>query len=125
MKTAVIEWMEDFLYCVKLSLKLSIIPIMIGLVITTLYCIFTGSPITVYNLLRGVRSSGMIISSAGLFICAGAFLKPSTLEPLSYQNQWRIYFLKFNLIGAILCICTLILFYFLMFDLGLWYIYLA
>ena len=125
MKTVVLEWLEDFLYCVKLSIKLSIIPILIGLVITTLYCLFTGNQITVYYLLRGIRSAGMIISSAGLFICAGAFLKPNTLAPLSYQNQWRIYFVRFNLIGAILCICTLVLFYFLMMDLALWYVYFA
>lgn len=125
MKTAIANFFEDFVYCIKLSLKIALLPILIGLVATTIYCLISKNPISLYALLRGVRNTGIIMSCFGLFICALAFLKPDTLGPLNYQKQWRMYFVKFNLVGAIMCICTLILFYFLMFDLGLWYMYSA
>jgi ABC-type amino acid transport system permease subunit len=120
MKSSVANFFEDFLYCIKLSLKISLIPIALGLIITTIYSLVSKNPITIHSLLMGIRNTGIITSCFGLFICAAAFLKPETLGPLDYQNQWRMYFVKFNLIGAILCICALILFYFLMYDVVLW-----
>lgn len=120
MRTAVSKFFEDFLYCIKLSLKITLIPILLGLIITTIYSLITKNPITIYSLLMGVRNTGIIASCFGLFICAAAFLKPDTLGPLNYQKQWRMYFVQFNLIGAILCICSLVLFYFLMYDIILW-----
>lgn len=120
MKSSISDFFEDFLYCIKLSLKISVIPILAGLVITVLYCLFSKNPITLEIILKGIRSTGIIMACFGLFICALAFLRPDTLGPLNYQKQWRMYFVKFNLVGAIMCICTLILFYFLIFDVVLW-----
>jgi len=125
MKTKVSDFFEDFFYCIKISMKVALIPVIIGLVFSLGYCLTSGNPITTYAILRAIRSTGIIFGCFGLFICGLAFMKPETLGPLSYQKEWRMYFVKFNLIGVILCISTLIAFYFLMLDVVVWYIYLA
>jgi cbb3-type cytochrome oxidase subunit 3 len=122
-KTKVSNFFEDLFYCIKISMKVALIPVALGLVFSLGYCLASGNPITTYAILRGIRSTGIIFGCFGLFICGLAFLKPETLGPLSYQAEWRTYFVKFDLVGVILCISTLVAFYFLMLDVGIWYIY--
>lgn len=114
-------YVHDFLYCVKLSLKIAIIPVIIGIVITFGYLIIKGDPIHVSRILVGIRNTGIIFSCAGLFICAAAFLQPSKfLRPLNYNKKWRLYFEKFQLVGSLFCISLMISIYFLIFDVVLW-----
>ena len=43
------------------------------------------------------------------------------MEPLNYQKQWRTYYKFFNLIGAIVSICFMMMIYSLIIDTLLWY----
>lgn len=114
-------YVHDFLYCLKLSLKIAIIPVVIGIIITLGYLLIKGEPIYISRVLIGIRNTGIIFSCAGLFVCAAAFLQPSKfLRPLNYKKKWRLYFEKFELVGSLFCISLMITVYFLIFDVVVW-----
>lgn len=113
---------EDIFTSFKISLKIYLIPLILGAVSGLIYCLVKDLPINIYTLLRSTVHIGIWMSCFGLFIGAVAFMKPQYMEPLNYQNQWRNYYKLFNLIGAIISICFLMLSYSLIIDTILWYV---
>lgn len=114
-------YFQDVTYCFKISLKIAIIPVILGAVITLGYLIINGESIELLRVLNGVRNAGIMFACAGLFICAAAFLRPtSLLRPLSYDKTWRKYFNKFGLVGTIFCTCGFVTAYFLLLDVVLY-----
>lgn len=121
MENKVQAYTQDVFTCFKVSLKLAIIPIVLGAVIGFFYLMFTGNPITLISILAGIRSAGLIFACMGLFICAIAFLNPSKyLRPLAYEKKWKLHLAKFGLVGTIFCIFILEAIYFLAVDVILW-----
>ncbi len=113
---------HDVLYCLKLSLKIALIPIILGVVITLGYLLIKGESIEFLRIIVGVRNIGIIFSCAGLFICALGFLQPlKLLRPLSYNSSWEKYFKKFGLVGAMFCISGFMASYFLILDVLIYY----
>lgn len=111
------EYIQDVLYCFKISLKIAIIPVILGAVISLGYLLISGESVELIRVLYGVRNAGIMFACAGLFICAAAFLRPtSLLRPLSYDKTWRKYFNKFGLVGSMFCICSFVTMYFLVLD---------
>lgn len=122
MKQKLGAYVHDTLYCLKLSLKIALIPIVIGVIGTIGYLLIKGESIELVRILLGVRNVGMVFSSAGLFICALGFLQPlKFLRPLSYHNTWEMYFKQFGLVGAMFCVSGLIAIYFLGLDVFIYY----
>lgn len=125
MKQKIGAYTHDVFYCVKLSLKIALIPIILGIVGTFGYLIIKGETIEFTRILLGVRSVGIVFSCGGLFICGLGFLQPlKLLRPLSYHNTWQNYFEKFGLVGAMFCISGLMTVYFLGLDLLIYYCFL-
>ncbi|MBD8047710.1 hypothetical protein [Clostridium faecium] len=112
---------EDIFTSFKVSLKIYLIPIILGVIASIIYCLVKDLPISIYTLLRGPVHIGIWISCLGLLIGAVAFIKPQHMEPLNYQKQWRTYYKFFNLIGAIVSICFMMMIYSLIIDTLLWY----
>lgn len=116
------EYANDILYCFKLSLKIAMIPLVLGIVYTVISSLINRESIEILGIIAGIRSIGIIFSCAGLFICALGFLQPlKLLRPLSYNESWRRYFYKFGLVGAMFCICGFMAIYFLGLDVLLYY----
>ncbi|GEM_PF-375953 len=113
---------EDIFTSFKISLKIYLIPLILGMISGLIYCLVKDLPISIYTLLRGTVNIGIWMSCFGLFIAAVAFMKPQYMEPLNYQNQWRNYYKFFNLIGSIASICFFMLSYSLIMDIILWYV---
>ncbi|WP_346868095.1 hypothetical protein [Clostridium sp. UBA1353] len=117
MKQDVKGYMSDVVFCFKLSLKLVIIPVVLGIVISCIYLLIKGQAMDLYRILRGIRNTGIIFSCGGLFVSALAFLQPiKLLRPLSYEKTWRQYLYKFGLVGTIFCTFALLATYFLVYD---------
>lgn len=85
-------YLNDVLYCLKISFYFFIVPFIIGIIIG--FAIY------------GKDISGVIIwgcrfvqyfSILGLAIAGMSFLKQDLMRPLNYQNQWQTYFKKLNL----------------------------
>lgn len=122
MKQKLGAYVHDTLYCLKLSLKIALIPIAIGVIGTIGYLLIKGESIGLTRILLGVRNVGMVFSCAGLFICALGFLQPlKFLRPLSYHNTWEMYFKQFGLVGAMFCVSGFIAAYFLGLDVFIYY----
>lgn len=117
MEQKVKGYMSDVFFCFKLSLKLAIIPIVLGIVISFIYLLIKGQGISISPILMGVRSAGIIFSCMGLFISALGFLQPlKLLRPLSYEKTWRKYLNKFGLVGTIFCTSAFLALYFFIYD---------
>lgn len=113
---------EDIFTSFKISLKIYLIPLILGMISGLIYCLVKDLPLSIYTLLKGTVHIGIWMSCFGLFIGAVAFMKPRHMEPLNYQNQWRNYYKFFNLIGSIVSICLFMLSYALIMDIILWYV---
>ena len=74
------------------------------------------SYIWAFQILRYTMVIGMIVSCVGLFLTAVGFAKPTVMRPLDSENQWKIYYEKFNIILAIGSICLFTLIYSLLLD---------
>jgi hypothetical protein len=117
MKQNVKGYMSDVVFCLKLSLKLVIIPIVLGIVISCIYLLIKGQAVELSRILKGVRNTGIIFSCGGLFVSALGFLQPTKLlRPLSYEKTWRQYLDKFGLVGTIFCTSAFLASYFLVYD---------
>lgn len=123
MKQKIEECVHDILYCLKLSVKIAFIPIIIGIIVTLVNLLIKGQDIELSRILMGIRSTGIVFSCGGLFICALGFLQPlKLLRPLSYDYTWQNYFKQFGLVGAMFCISSFVLAYFLGLDLFIYYV---
>lgn len=121
MKQKIGVYVNDIFYCLKLSLKIALIPVAIGVIGTMGYLLIKGESIELIRILLGVRNVGIVFSCAGMFICALGFLQPlKLLRPLSYHNTWEKYFKQFGLVGAMFCISGFMAVYFLGLDIAIY-----
>lgn len=124
MKQGVKGYMGDVFFCFKLSLKLAIIPIVLGAVISFTYLLIKGKAIEFLPILMGIRNIGIIFFCVGLFISALGFLQPTKLlRPLNYEKTWRKYLDKFGLVGTIFCTSSFLALYFLIYDIIIYNLY--
>ena len=122
MKQKIEAYVHDLLYCIKLSLKIALIPAVLGLIGTIVYLFFKGETIEFMRVIIGIRNVGLVFSCLGLFICCLGFLQPlKLLRPLSYHNTWENYFRQFGLVGAMFCISGFMVIYFLILDMLIYY----
>jgi hypothetical protein len=112
------EILEDLLRCFKLSLKIFLIPVILGAVIGVIGGLFKGN-INLQDVLKSVDSTNIRISCFGLAISGIGFIKRDMMEPLNYEEKWMEYFNKFNLVGVIFFISLFMLVYSTIFDLVL------
>lgn len=121
MKQKIGACINDIFYCLKLSLKIALIPVAIGVIGTIGYLLIKGESIELIRILLGVRNVGIVFSCAGMFICALGFLQPlKLLRPLSYHNTWEKYFKQFGLVGVMFCISGFMAVYFLGLDIAIY-----
>ncbi|GAA0772745.1 hypothetical protein [Clostridium subterminale] len=124
MKQDVKGYMSDVLFCFKLSLKLVIIPVVLGIVISCIYQLIKGQAIELSLILIAIRNIGIVFSCGGLFVSALGFLQPTKLlRPLSYEKTWRQYLDKFGLVGTIFCTSAFLVSYFLIYDILVYNLY--
>lgn len=115
------DYIRDIFYCFKISVKVAIIPIVLGAVISILYLLINGKSLGVIEIGMGIRNTGILFASLGLFICAAAFLQPTKLiRPLHYEETWKTYLNKFGLVGCMMCCSIFLMSYFLILDLVLY-----
>jgi len=125
MKQDVKGYMSDVVFCFKLSLKLVIIPVVFGIIISCTYLLIKGQAMELSRILIGIRNIGIIFSCGGLFVSALGFLQPTKLlRPLSYEKTWRQYLNKFGLVGTIFCTSAFLVSYFLVYDILIHNLYL-
>lgn len=121
MKQKIGACINDIFYCLKLSLKIALIPVAIGVIGTIGYLLIKGESVELIRILLGVRNVGIVFSCAGMFICALGFLQPlKLLRPLSYHNTWEKYFKQFGLVGVMFCISGFMAVYFLGLDIAIY-----
>ncbi len=114
----------DLLYCFKLSFKFTLIPIILGTIISLLSQLINGNGIRIYDILLYIRNAGFITACGGMLIGAIGYLMPMThLRPLDYNDDWQKYFSKFNLVTVITIICIFIIVYTLILDVTMYMIY--
>ncbi|MEG0307812.1 MAG: hypothetical protein RR891_03150 [Clostridium sp.] len=125
MKEKVQEYTQDVVYCLKLSLKILVIPVVMGIVYGIGYLLINDQPLELVRICIEIRNVGIMFSCFGLFISALGFLRPGVmLRPLSYEKSWRKYLKKFGLVGTIFCTCGFLISYFLVFDLVVYKVFL-
>jgi hypothetical protein len=73
--------------------------VFIGLFIAAIFAVLMVivTLISGWNWLDLLYRSYFYIGSLGLLIAGLSFLKPSTLRPLDYKNDWERYFKKMNI----------------------------
>lgn len=111
---------RDLFKSFKVSWIIYLISTMFGIIFGSIYAATTEFQFSFYNILRFIEASGVWTACLGLAISGIAFMKPKTMEPLSFQKQWRRYYKKFNLIGAILSISVYVLIYSMALNIMLW-----
>ena len=116
------EILKDLLRCFKLSLKIFLIPIVLGVIIGLIGGLFKGN-LNLQYILESVGSTTIRISCLGLAISGIGFMKRDMMEPLNYEEKWMEYFNRFNLVGVIFFISLFMLTYSTIFDLFLFKIY--
>lgn len=109
------ERMYDFFACFKISLKVYIIPIIIGALIATIYGLSKGN-FNYILVLHWIYAMGTYISCLGLFICAIAFMKPKYMSKLNHEKEWNKHFYKFGLIKVIGYVSGMMLIYSVLLD---------
>ncbi|MBU3189390.1 hypothetical protein K9O30_09790 [Clostridium bowmanii] len=116
------EILKDLLHCFILSLKIFLIPIILGAVVGIIGGLLHGD-LYLQDVLSSVNRMAIRISCFGLAIAGIGFVKKGMLEPLDYEEKWMEYFNKFNLVGVIFFISLFMLAYSTIIDLILFQIY--
>lgn len=116
------EILKDLLRCFKLSLKIFLIPVILGAVIGIIGGLVHGN-LNLQGILKSVDTTSIRISCFGLAISGIGFIKRDMLEPLNYEEKWMEYFNRFNLVGVIFFISLFMLAYSTIIDLVLFKIY--
>ncbi|GAA0115112.1 hypothetical protein [Clostridium senegalense] len=107
---------KDLFRSFKISIIVYLIMAILGAVIGVLYCLLGETQLSLNEVVKFIMFTGIWCSCFGLAISGIAFMKPSTMGPLNHQNEWRKYYGKFNLIGAILSTSVYVLSYSLILD---------
>ena len=116
------EILKDLLHCFILSLKIFLIPIILGAVIGVIGGLVSGD-LNLQGVLSSVNRTSIRISCFGLAIAGIGFVKREMLEPLNYEEKWMEYFNKLNLVGVIFFVSLFMLAYSTIIDLVLFQIY--
>ncbi|MEG0672242.1 hypothetical protein [Clostridium sp.] len=121
MREIIKENIYDFFTCIKISLKAYLVLVVVAILVFLYQGIF-GEGFNFIIILETLFTVGMCVSSLGLLLCGGAFIKPHLMEPLNSENQWRIYFYRFGIVKVAISICFLFFVYALSIDYILWFI---
>lgn len=97
-------YLEDILYCFKLSLYFFIISFVIGGIVG-----FILHGMDMRQVVTWACRMVQILGTLGLAIAGMSFLKSDLMRPLNYQKEWETYFKKFNLSFVILIISIFII----------------
>ena len=116
------EILEDLLHCFILSLKIFLVPIILGAIIGVIGGL-VGGELNLQGVLASVNRTAIRISCFGLAIAGIGFVKREMLEPLNYEEKWLQYYNKLNLVGVIFFISLFMLVYSTIIDLVLFQIY--
>lgn len=95
-------YMEDVFQCFIIGLK-----IFIGFFIAGVLIGLIRQGFKIHALIWGCKVT-QIVAAMGLGISALGFMKMDLLRPLDYEDKWKLYFNKFNLVFAILFISTFV-----------------
>lgn len=109
------ERVYDFFNCFKISLKVSLIPMVIGTLIALIYGTVKGT-LNYILIFRWIYAMGIYISCLGLFICAVSFMKPKYMGKLNHQKEWDKHFYKFGLIKVVGYVSAMLLIYAVILD---------
>ena len=109
------ERLYDIFTCFKLSLKIFLIPLIIGTLIGTILGLRNGE-LSIVTIITWIFSVGTWVSSLGLVVCAVSFMKTDFLGDLNHQRQWRKYFYRLNLVPVMFFICMFIYGYLIILD---------
>ena len=116
------EILEDLLHCFILSLKIFLIPIILGAVIGLIGGLVSKN-LNLHGVLNSVNSTAIRVSCFGLAISGIGFVRREMLEPLNYEEKWMEYYNKLNLVGVIFFVSLFMLVYSVIIDLILFQIY--
>lgn len=100
------DFIEDLLYCLKLSVGIFFIPFIIGMIAGIVL-----HGLNVKEILSWGSRFVQWASALGLGIAGIAFIKPKYMRPLNYQDVWETYFKKLNLVHVIFFISIFIAIY--------------
>lgn len=114
--------LKDLFRCFKLSLKIFLIPIILGAVVGLISGLTKGQ-LNLQDVLEEVNRSNIRVSCFGLAISGIGFVKTRMMEPLNYEEKWAEYFSVLNLVGAIFFISLFMVTYALTIDVILAIIY--
>ena len=99
------DFLEDLKYCFTISLKVSIIPYILGFIIGLIKYIFN-KKLTFSYALKMIPIMGIWFFCFGLALAAMSFLKVDLMRPLTYEKKWKLYFKKLNLAQVIFFVCS-------------------
>ena len=114
--------LKDLLHCFRLSLKIFLVPIILGALIGLISGLW-GGELNLQWVLASINRTAIRISCFGLAIAGIGFVKREMLEPLNYEEKWLEYFEKLNLVGVIFFVSLFMLVYSTIIDLVLFQIY--
>ncbi|GCD12513.1 hypothetical protein [Clostridium tagluense] len=114
--------LKDLLHCFILSLKIFLVPIIMGALIGVISGLVNGD-LNLQGVLASVDRTAIRISCFGLAISGIGFIKREMLEPLNYEEKWMEYYEKLNLVGVIFFVSLFMLVYSTVIDLVLFRIY--
>jgi hypothetical protein len=114
--------LKDLFRCLKLSLKIFLIPLILGVVVGLIASIARGE-FYLQEIFSFVNRMTIRISCFGLAISGIGLVKTRMMEPLNYEEKWAEYFSVLNLVGAIFFISLFMLIYSVIIDVALFRIY--
>jgi flagellar biosynthesis protein FliQ len=114
--------LKDIVRCLKLSLKIFLVPLVLGVVVGLIASIVRGE-FYIQEIFSFVNRMTIRISCFGLAIAAIGMVKTRMMEPLNYEEKWAQYFSVLNLVGAIFFISLFMLIYSVIIDVALFKIY--
>ena len=114
--------LKDLFHCFKLSLKIFLIPLILGAVVGIIASLIKGE-FHLQDILVHMNRMAIRVSCLGLAIAGIGLIKTRMMEPLNYEEKWAEHFNVLNLIGAIFFISFFMLIYSLTIDVILFMMY--
>ena len=114
--------LKDLFRCFKLSLKIFLIPLILGALVALITSISNGE-FYLPEIFRIINRMIIRVSCLGLAIAGIGLVKTRMMEPLNYEEKWAEYFNVLNLVGAIFFISLFMLIYSVLIDVVLFAIY--
>ncbi|MCB2290493.1 hypothetical protein LGK97_12010 [Clostridium sp. CS001] len=114
--------LKDLFRCFKLSLKIFLVPLILGAVVGLIASLIRGE-FYLQEIFSFVNRMTIRVSCFGLAISAIGLVKTRMMEPLNYEEKWVEYFSVLNLVGVIFFISLFMLGYSVIIDVALFRIY--